>query len=84
MTHARVAVGLLVVGGVAAYVMLTMAQSRAAANLCEKNPAGTRIADPESLDGTWLLDLRGPIGDPERPGTEKLIFCAGMTMCDVS
>ena len=76
--------GLVVLSGVAAYVLMSRAQSRAATDLCESIPVGTRVESPESLTDSSLLKLMGPIRDPELPNTEVLIFCAGLTMCDVS
>ena len=77
-------VGLLVLGGIAAYVMLLFAQRNAAAELCDRYPVGSSIEDLDDLDGTLLLTRMGPLDDPENPGTERVIFCAGLTMCDTS
>ena len=77
-------VGLLVLGGIAAYVMLLFAQRNAAAELCDRYPVGASIEDLDDLEGTFLLTRMGPLDDPEKPGTQRVIFCAGLTMCDTS
>ena len=84
MARVRGKLGLLLLGGVAAYIVVLTAQSRAAENLCESYTVGAKIDDAESMNGTWLLTLRGPIGGPQRPDTDIYIFCAALTMCDVS
>ena len=76
--------GLLLLGGIAAYVLVLMAQSDAAANLCENYAVGSTIADLEHLDGTFLLTRMGPFDVPKDPGTQRVIFCASLTMCDTS
>ena len=80
----RTAAGLLLVGGAGIYVAALNTQSQAAASLCENYSVGARVDNPESIDGTSFLKLMGPISDPARPYTQKLVFCASMTMCDVS
>ena len=76
--------GLLLLGGVVAYVAVLTAQSRAAASFCESYSVGTRIEDSQRFDGSFFLTLRGPIPDPQSSDTEIFIFCAAMTLCDVS
>jgi hypothetical protein len=76
--------GLVVVAGVVTYVLVLMAQTNAAENLCEKYPAGSEVAEIEKLDGTFFLTRMGPLQLPDAPGTQRVIFCAGMTMCDTS
>jgi hypothetical protein len=75
---------LLAVAGIAIYVSILIAQSRAAGDLCERYPAGSFIEDLENVDGSFLLSRMGPIRDRDNPDTTKLIFCAPLTMCDTS
>jgi len=70
--------------GIGLYVFLLVAQGRAVDNLCEEHPAGSRIENLEDLEGTFFLTRMGPLPDPKQPGIEKVIFCAGLTMCDKS
>jgi len=76
--------GLLVAGGIAVYISVLIAQGRAAADLCDSYPVGSRIEDLENLSGTFFLTRMGPINDPTNPGAQKVIFCASMAMCDTS
>ena len=77
-------IGLLVLGSIAAYVLLLSAQRNAASELCARYSVGASIEDLDDLDGTFLLTRMGPMDDPENPGTQRVIFCAGLTMCDTS
>lgn len=76
--------GLILVCVIAVYISVLTAQSRAAANLCENHPVGSRIKNFENLEGTFALTQMGPIDDPGKPGAQKVIFCAALTMCDTS
>jgi hypothetical protein len=76
--------GLLLVSGVVAYVLVLMAQNHAAVNLCDSYATGSRIEDLEDLDGSFFLTRMGPFEIPENPGTQRVIFCATLTMCDTS
>ena len=84
MVRAGGKMGLLLVGGIVAYVLVLMAQTHAAANLCDSHAVGTTIEDLEKLDGTSFLTRMGPLDVPEDPGTQRVIFCAGLTMRDTS
>ena len=76
--------GLVLVGGVVVYVLILIAQTHAAANLCDSYAVGSTIENLENLDDTFLLTRMGPLDVPENPGTQRVIFCAGLTMCDTS
>ena len=76
--------GPLVAAGIAIYILVMVAQSRAAANLCDRYSVGTRIEDIENLDGTFFLTRMGPMPDPNNPAAQSVIFCASMTLCDTS
>lgn len=75
--------GPLVLAGLAIYISIMVAQGRAAANLCDRYSVGTRIEDLENLDGTFFLSPMGSF-DPNSPAGREVIFCASLTMCDVS
>lgn len=75
--------GPLVLAGIAIYILITVAQGRAAASLCDRYSAGTRIEDVENLDGTFFLTRMGTI-NPNIPAAQNVIFCASVTMCDTS
>ena len=75
--------GPIVLAGIAIYISIVVAQGRAAANLCDRYSVGTRIEDVEILDGTFFLSPMGSF-DPNNPAAQEVIFCAMMTMCDVS
>ena len=75
---------LLIAVGIAVYISVLIAQSRAAANLCERYPVGSHIEDLEGLEGTFFLTRMGPINDSNIPGRQKVIYCAALTMCDES
>jgi hypothetical protein len=76
--------GLILVCVIAVYISVLTAQSRAAANLCENHPVGSRIKDLENLEGTFALTQMGPTNDLSRPGAQEVIFFAALTMCDTS
>ncbi len=77
--------GPLVAAGIAIYVLVMVAQSRAAANLCDRYSVGSRIEDIEDLDGTFFLSRMGPFPEhPDKSGAQEVIFCASLTMCDTS
>ena len=76
--------GLLVACGIAVYISVLMAQSRAAADLCSKYSIGTHIEDLAGLEGTFFLTRMGPIPEPNNPRAQKVIYCAALTMCDES
>lgn len=84
MVRTGVKMGLLLAAGVVVYVSILMAQTHAAANLCESHPVGSTIEDPDKLDATFFLSRMGPLDVPENPGTRRVIFCAALTMCDTS
>ena len=74
--------GPLVAAGIAIYVLIMVAQSRAAANLCDRYSVGSRIEDIENLDGTFFLTRMGPV-IRNNPAAQSVTFCASLTMCDV-
>lgn len=84
MARAIIKLGLLIVCGLGVYISVLVAQTRAAANLCDSYPGGSRIEDLATLEGTFFLTQMGPIDDPNISGTQKVIFCASLTMCDTS
>lgn len=53
----------LIACGVAVYVSVLVARGRAAANLCENLPVGSRTEDVETMGGTFFLTKMGPLGD---------------------
>ena len=77
-------IGLLVLIGIAAYTGFSIAQSRVANKLCDRYTVGSTIEDPSDLDGTLLLTRMGPFDVQEKPGTQRVMYCAGLTMCDSS
>ena len=74
--------GPLVLAGMAIYVLIMVAQSRAAANLCDRYSVGSRIENIENLDGTFFLTRMGRV-IPNISGPQTVTFCASLTMCDV-
>ena len=76
--------GALVAAGIAIYIAVFVAQSRAAADLCEKHPVGSPIDNIEEIEGTFFLSPMGPVPDSDQPGAQTTIFCASTTMCDRS
>jgi len=70
--------------GFAIYLAVTMAQIRAAAKLCEAFPAGSHIVDLENFESTFFLTRVGPVDDSAEPGTQSVLFCASMTMCETA
>jgi hypothetical protein len=76
--------GALVAAGIAIYIAVIVAQSQAAASLCDRYSVGARIEDVENLDGTFFLSRMGPAPDLDQPGAQSAIFCASATMCDTS
>ncbi len=77
-------IGLLIVFGIGFYIYSLSAQQRAAADLCEQNPAGSRIVSLTKLERSYGLKLMGPMDIKDKPGTQRAIFCAALTMCDTS
>lgn len=84
MARAGGKIGLLLAAGIVTYVAVLMAQNHAAENLCNNYSVGSSIEDLEKLDGTFFLTRMGPLDVREDPGTQRVIFCAGLTMCDTS
>lgn len=76
--------GLLLAAGIVTYVAVLMVQTHAAETLCNNYSVGSSIEDLENLDGTFFLTRMGPLDVREDPGTQRVIFCAGLTMCDTS
>jgi hypothetical protein len=76
--------GLLLAMGVVVYVVLLLAQERAAEEVCAAHPPGTQVTDARNLPKSLLLSPRGPLTDPRRPSVERVIYCAALTMCDTS
>lgn len=76
--------GPLVVIGIAIYVLVMVAQTRAAEDLCNRYSVGSMIGDIENLEGTFFLTCMGPLPDPNNPSAQSVMFCANMTMCDTS
>lgn len=84
MARSIIKSGLLITCGVGVYVSVLVAQTRAAAKLCDSYPVGSGIEDLATLEGTFFLTQMGPTDDPDSPGTKRVIFCASLTMCDTS
>ena len=84
MVRTIIKMGRLIAGGIGIYISILVAQSRAAAGLCESYPGGTRIDALENLKGTFLLTQMAPLDDPHKPGTQTVVFSASLTMCDTS
>lgn len=76
--------GPIVAIGIATYVLVMVAQTRAAENLCNKYSVGSVIGDIENLEGTFFLTRMASLPDPKNPAAQSVIFCASMTMCDTS
>ncbi len=76
--------GPLVAAGIAIYILVMVAQSRAAAELCENHPVGSQIDSIEDIEGSLFLNRMGPLPDSDQPGAQFAIFCASLTMCDTS
>ena len=81
-TSIKFALAIMLILGI--YIAVTIAQSRAAANLCARHSIGTQIKNLDNLNDSLFLTLMGPIPDPKRPGKQEFIFCASLTMCDTS
>ena len=75
--------GPLVLAVIVIYRASMAAQQRAAANLCESHPVGSPIDNLENIESFFLRRM-GPMSDTDNPGAQLAIFCASMTMCDVS
>jgi len=66
------------------FIFIAFASHRAAANLCENHPVGSRMANIEELEGTFFLTRMGPFPDLDQPGAQDVMFCANISMCDTS
>jgi len=77
-------IGFLILIGFGVYVYALLDQTQSVANLCDSYPAGSQIENLEKLEKSYGLKLIGPIDIGNKPGTQKAIFCAVLSMCDTS
>ncbi len=66
------------------FIFTLFASHRAAANLCENHPVGSRMANIEDLKGTFFLSRMGPFPDLDPPGVQDVMFCSSISLCDTS
>jgi len=80
----RVIVGVVLLGGVAAYFFSIERQIHAAEALCDAYPAGSRIGNIDAIDGASSLARRGPMPVTGKAESDLFIYCAGLTLCEYS
>ena len=66
------------------FIFTIFASHRAAANLCENHPVGSRMPNIEDLKGTFFLSRMGPFPDLDQPGVQDVMFCSNISLCDTS
>lgn len=59
-------------------------QQKHARNMCTSYKAGDQMPSIEELDSEYFLHPMGPFEIKEKPGFQRVIFCASATMCDVA
>lgn len=59
-------------------------QEKHAIKMCSSYKAGDPMPSVEELDSKYLLHPMGPFELKEKPGLQRVIFCASATMCDVA
>jgi hypothetical protein len=86
MTTKRIGnvVGLLVLFGVVFYFYSMWRQTSEIETLCASYPPGTVVGNLENPPLEFGVQLMGPFKTEEQPGLRKFVFCAPLTMCDVS
>jgi hypothetical protein len=77
-------VGILIVLGVGYYVYSMHAQSRDVEELCSTYVKGTRADEILEVAQDYSGQLMGPIESTNKDDTYSFIYCAPVTMCDVS
>lgn len=77
-------IGLLVLAGIAYYFWSISSQTAGAEKLCAAHPPGTRLVSPATAADAFGVRFMGSQDATQWQKTGKLIFCATLTMCDVS
>ena len=75
--------GLLTLG-VGIYISCLYGQVSDVDELCSLFPEGATSANWKGVEDRYSVKLMGPIEVPDKPGVERVIFCAYLTMCDTS
>ena len=52
--------------------------------VCSLFPEGAAPGDWKGIENRYSVKLMGPVEVPDKPGVERVIFCAHLTMCDTS
>lgn len=77
-------IGLILIVGLGFYLYVMWQQSVAIETLCESHGVGATLGNGADLAEQHGVQLMGPIDIDDKPGTQRLIFCAPLTLCDVS
>jgi len=76
--------GVIVLIGLGYYFYAWYAETRDVEKLCAMYPAGTSAGDILEVARAYSGQLMGPVEDKDKNETYQFIYCAPMTMCDVS
>lgn len=76
--------GVLLLLAVSYYIYSFRSQLGDVAEFCSDHPDGSTMTDIQAAAERYSGELRGPFELKDRPGAEQYIFCAPLTMCDVS
>jgi len=84
MKRARTVIGLLILFGIAYYLYAMWRQTTEIQELCALYSLGTKVESIRDRGLDFGVQVMGPFKVREQPGAQSYVFCAPLTMCDVS
>ena len=84
MKRAGSVMGLLILFGIGYYVYSMWRQSKEIEELCASYFVGAEAENMRNTSLEFGVQLMGPYEIEKQPGVQKFIFCAPLSMCDVS
>jgi len=84
MKSPGIILAILVVLVIAAYLYTMRSQALGVTELCARYPEGSPVGNLIEIAREYSAKLMGPQAVKGQPETEQAMFCAALTMCDVS
>jgi hypothetical protein len=76
--------GSLIVIGVGFAIYSLSKQISDVAKVCALFAEGAAVGDLGGIEDRFSVQLMGPFEVSGKPGTQQVVFCAALTMCDTS
>ena len=76
--------GILLVVGVGGTIYFLNEQISDIDSVCALFPVGAPVGDLTKIEADYSVQFMGIFTDNKKPGTQKALFCASLTLCDTS